>query len=825
MDDRLSIELILETPEIVTPIGLTVDDEDNLYVLESHTHSQAKDYAGPKYDRIKKGVDNDGDARPDKWIIYADSINDGMNIFWDKETIYLAEKDSIFSLKDTDGDGIADERKVLVQMLSPGGARVYDHAGLMGVVIGPDDWLYISRGNAGGMDLTFVGADGSTFDSYGEGGNIMRCRPDGSQLEEIARGFWNPFDIKFTASGNLMAIENDPDSRGPNKLLDIVPGGEYGYHSMYGSSGIHPYLSWNGELPGTLPYAAGIGEAPSGLIDASYTNFPEEYKGQILATIWEENSIVNVPLAPYYSSVKGVAKVLVKGDSSFHPVSLATNSRGDLYISDWVVREYPNHGHGRIWLVSSGRNEPITNSPPKSNEYLSMLEKTYEFEELKSMLQTEDRFQQAVARKLLATDKYFDDLVSLSRNENPQLRMQALLTLTSMEKELGKNALVTLLNDSDSEIRRMTMIYIGKHLRRDLYGDLIGALKKGLITSELFETYLATLPFLQPDFIKKFKARSEIIAKNIKATLPENYILSIIQDETLSDEIRATVLPYLDHPAEEVDFLLSMFKTESLAIKKALFQVFKKINNEQASQEILKIVTDENIDAQTRALGLVSLEFQTTRFCEEIAGVLSSQSEVLVEEAARYLIRCRGNSELVNSIEKALSSRPKALAIWEHSGGKISKDRPTNDAEWRASIDGKGDIKKGMIVFQSSKAQCQQCHTINKWGGIFGPALSNIGSSKSLEQILTAILEPSAEISPEWQGWYIKDQEGTTHYGRQIDVGGKNAELMLADGEFVNFKRPQDYGMSPTSLMPDGLEMQLTRDELNDLVNYLVSLD
>ena len=92
MDDRLSIELILETPEIVTPIGLTVDDEDNLYVLESHTHSQAKDYAGPKYDRIKKGVDNDGDARPDKWIIYADSINDGMNIFWDKETIYLAEK-------------------------------------------------------------------------------------------------------------------------------------------------------------------------------------------------------------------------------------------------------------------------------------------------------------------------------------------------------------------------------------------------------------------------------------------------------------------------------------------------------------------------------------------------------------------------------------------------------------------------------------------------------------------------------------------------------------------------------------------------------------
>ncbi len=822
MDDRLHLELILESPDIVTPIGLTIDADDNLYVLESHTHTPARDYPGPKYDRIKLGRDTNQDSRPDDWMIYADSINDGMNIYWHAGTVYVVEKDSVIAYKDLNNDGRADTREVLVRMLSPG--QVYDHAGLLGLVVGPDNWLYISRGNTGGTDLTFVGSDGKTFDSYGEGGNIMRCRLDGSDLQEIARGFWNPFDIKFTAEGHLMAVENDPDSRGPNKLLDIVPGGEYGYHSLYGGSGIHPYLSWNGELPGTLPYAAGIGEAPSGLIDASYSNFPAEYRGNILATIWEENSLINIPLTPYMSSVRGEASLLVKGDSSFHPVALAANSKGEIFISDWVVRTYPNHGYGKIWLLSSGDSKPLASAAPKKNKYLSMLDKSYEFAELKTLLETADRFQQATARYLLADDTYYEDLAALAAEHDPNLRMQALLTISAMNKQVEKSLLMRFLSDPEEDIRRMALIYIGKHLRSDFREDLADALKNGLITKNIFDTYLATIPQIQPQYVKQFKGRSEAQAKKIESTLPENFVLNILKDGSIHEEIRATALPYLENPAEHIYFLVSLFNTPSKSIKQGLLHLFMKMNSEAAAAEMIAVVLDNTENHEMRTLALVALGYQSSRYCEEVAGVIQQADEVLAEEAARYLVRCRGDNELVKAIEEQLEGKSEALKIWNQSGGKLDPERPETKEAWIDALTKEGHVLKGQMVFRTAKSQCQQCHMIDKWGGTFGPDLSNIGSSKSISQLITAVLEPSAEIAPEWQGWFVTDNEGRTHYGRQIDVGTNSAELMLADGAFVNFKQPQDYGVATSSLMPDGLELSLTHEELRDLVTFLHSL-
>ncbi len=82
-----------------------------------------------------------------------------------------------------------------------------------------------------------IGSDGSFVEGYGDGGNIIRCRLDGSQVEIYATGFWNPFDLTLSSSGRLIAIDNDPDSRGPNRLVDVVPGADFGYQSLYGGSG------------------------------------------------------------------------------------------------------------------------------------------------------------------------------------------------------------------------------------------------------------------------------------------------------------------------------------------------------------------------------------------------------------------------------------------------------------------------------------------------------------------------------------------------------------------------------------------------------------
>ncbi|MEZ4828027.1 MAG: hypothetical protein R3C61_17345 [Bacteroidia bacterium] len=49
---------------------------------------------------------------------------------------------------------------------------------------------------------------------------------------------------------------------------------------------------------------------------------------------------MKIPLELRQSSVAGTVQVLIQGDSSFHPVAMATNSKGDIYITDWQIRHY-----------------------------------------------------------------------------------------------------------------------------------------------------------------------------------------------------------------------------------------------------------------------------------------------------------------------------------------------------------------------------------------------------------------------------------------------------------------------------------------------------
>src|SRR6185503_15598806 len=99
--------------------------------------------------------------------------------------------------------------------------------------------------------------------------------------------------------GRLFAVDNDPDSRPPCRLLHIVEGGDYGYKYRNGRKGTHPFTAWNGELPGTLPMVAGTGEAPSGLLACGLGDkLPSDYRGDLLVTSWGDHRIERYQLRP-----------------------------------------------------------------------------------------------------------------------------------------------------------------------------------------------------------------------------------------------------------------------------------------------------------------------------------------------------------------------------------------------------------------------------------------------------------------------------------------------------------------------------------------------
>ena len=213
-DPRVELSLFASEPDIVTPIGMAIDSRDRIFVIESHTHTPPRNYPGPKSDRIKVFRDSnraDPNSSLQKPVIFAEGLKDAMNLAFSPEgTLYVVCAESVWALEDRDHDDISDSRRSILEFKPP---RAYSHSALLGITFGPDGWLYVSRGNNGSATYSIHGADSPSLTGYGDGGNIIRCRPDGSNLEEFATGFWNPFEIIFDLFGWLLCVDNDPDAR------------------------------------------------------------------------------------------------------------------------------------------------------------------------------------------------------------------------------------------------------------------------------------------------------------------------------------------------------------------------------------------------------------------------------------------------------------------------------------------------------------------------------------------------------------------------------------------------------------------------------------
>lgn len=348
-DARLVVELVARQPDIVHPIGLDFDQRGRLLVIESHTHFAPKGYTGPKHDRVRLLEDTDGDGRADRYSTFFEGTRATMDIAVHPDgSVYLATRNEILRLRDRDGDGKADESRRLVFLETKGD---YPHNGLSGLAFDACGDLYFGLGENLGAAYKLIGADGTTHRGEGEGGNIFWCTAEGKKLRGVATGFWNPFGVHRDVFGRLFAVDNDPDSMPPCRLLHVVEGGDYGYQFRYGRSGRHPFQSWNGQLPGTLPMVAGTGEAPCEVITYESDGLPREYLGDLFVASWADHRIERYALKEKGASFTAERKPFIQGGKDFHPVGLAIAPGGSLYFSDWVLKDYNLHGRGAVWRV------------------------------------------------------------------------------------------------------------------------------------------------------------------------------------------------------------------------------------------------------------------------------------------------------------------------------------------------------------------------------------------------------------------------------------------------------------------------------------------
>jgi putative membrane-bound dehydrogenase-like protein len=159
-------------------------------------------------------------------------------------------------------------------------------------------------------------------------------------------------------------------------------------------------------------------------------------------------------------------------------------------------------------------------------------------------------------------------------------------------------------------------------------------------------------------------------------------------------------------------------------------------------------------------------------------------------------------------LKQQLASLPKTNSLMDEYAGTL--------------LGGNGGSGYG-IFFYNSTAQCVRCHAIDGNGGKVGPDLSNIGNILSREQILEALVDPGARLSPGFGTVKITLTDGDEATGILMSESDKEIELKTSDAEPLKIElsrisKRQNY---PSGMPPMGLAM--SKKEIRDMVEFLAN--
>ncbi|MDA0194607.1 MAG: HEAT repeat domain-containing protein [Bacteroidetes bacterium] len=232
-------------------------------------------------------------------------------------------------------------------------------------------------------------------------------------------------------------------------------------------------------------------------------------------------------------------------------------------------------------------------------------------------------------------------------------------------------------------------------------------------------------------------------------------------------------------------------------------------NAETLSQITAPILSRGTISEQqelVKVLGTMPLKKSestlSTLADQLISGKLSGGITLELIEA----IEASGSENLASRIESIRSSDPNSVDFYKEA------------------LYGGDRRQGGRYVYTNSTGQCTRCHALNEGGANVGPPLMNIGNTHSREQILEALVNPSARISPGYGNVTLTLADGQTVTGILEEETNERLIIRTNDAEplEVPVSRISSRTNLPSSMPPMGQIM--SRRELRDVIEFLVNL-
>ncbi len=366
--------------------------EDRLKMYEKHKYG-AKDKLYAEYDdQVRMLWDSAGKGAADKSTVFAGGFNQlkdglGAGVLARKGSVYYTNIPDLYLLTDTKGEGKADVKTSLATGFGVR-AQFIGHD-MHGLRMGPDGKLYFSIGDRGFNVKTKDGKKLYNPDS----GAVLRCDPDGANMEVVHTGLRNPQELAFDDFGNLFTYDNNCDSGDSARWVYIVEGGDSGWRCGYqydtlmhtpavpqGNRG--PWNTekiWHLQTPDQpayiVPPLAHFGNGPSGLTHYPGIGLNDKYKDHFFACDFTSNpqgsKIWAVGVKP-----KGAAFEVAKPEpfvQNMVPTDCEFGPDGAFYWSDWVGGWNPP-GKGRIFRVE----DPEAMKNPAVGEAKKLLAEGFE---------------------------------------------------------------------------------------------------------------------------------------------------------------------------------------------------------------------------------------------------------------------------------------------------------------------------------------------------------------------------------------------------------------------------------------------------------------
>lgn len=933
------LEQVAAEPLVADPIAICFDENSRMYVVEMRGYSEER---AEKLSRIKLLEDTDEDGKYDKATIFADQLLWPTAIHCWKGGVFVADAPDLFYMKDTNGDGVADEKKVVLTGFGTSNVQglvntfQWSLDNRITLAVSSSGAVLVNPNDASTKPLAIRGRD-IAFDP-----KTMQLSPitGGAQHGASTDQWGNRFVCSNSDHIQHCVFEDRYLARNPylavsNARRSIAVDGPQA--DVFRISPLEPWrvirtrLRVNKIVPGIVEgggRAAGYFTGATGVTIYTGDAWPAENVGLAFIGDVGSNLVHRKKLTPSGVSFKAERiddkkEFLASRDTWFRPVQFANAPDGCLYVCD-MYRETIEHpasippvlkkhidltsgrDRGRIYRVVHEKSELRKQLPKlgsaKSAELVALLDHPNGWHretaarllceregEILNKSITESMTKFGPMGRIFAMYTLADslslvnaDILPRLRDEHPRVREHAVRLAESLAQKSAEvqSQLVSMTPDEDLRVRFQLAFALGAVPVKQRVPALLQLWQRDASNADMRAAILSSLGDGAGLALENLADDKRMLAEPVNRELVTALARQIGKQQRAED--LSALMEVLERWSKDN---LNMFYHVVLALDlrqgSPLAMQLDKATGGKVEQRLQMIVNDALVVANSdsakldqKLAGIDKLQIARFRMVQPTAERLLSPTQPAEVQAAAIALLARYDSPepaevLLRNFEQftpatkgraltallardswakallaAVEQKSIAAADIDQTSWKLlsesknkeirelalklaAANRPADRVEvltaYRPALETAGDAMRGKEIF---KKNCSACHKLQGQGHELGPNLAAM-KNRGAEAILVNVLDPNREVNPQYLNYLLLTADGRSISGMLTGETATSVTLKKQENATETILRVDIESLKSTgqSLMPVGIEKQIDRQAMADLLEYLKTVE